>query len=118
MNLPLKINRNTGSVLEVDNGKKALQIGKKNMTDRYIYSYTDLIIPEIGGRELAGKLKQQYPEIKTLYICSIFNPRIQHLSYGSGKNIYTVQLFLKPSGFYLLLKNPFSILCFYLKMSK
>ena len=51
-------------VLEANNGVHALKIYGLTRIDLVI---TDLVMPEMGGRELATKLRQHNPEVKVLF---------------------------------------------------
>jgi len=51
-------------VLEANNGVHALKIYGLSRVDLVI---TDLVMPEMGGRELATKLRQHNPEVKVLF---------------------------------------------------
>src|SRR5438105_4536695 len=51
-------------VLEATNGVHALKIYGLARVDLVI---TDLVMPDMGGRELATKLRQRNPEVKVLY---------------------------------------------------
>jgi two-component system cell cycle sensor histidine kinase/response regulator CckA len=51
-------------VLEANNGVHALKIYGLSRVDLVI---TDLVMPEMGGRELATRLRQQNPDVKVLF---------------------------------------------------
>ncbi|MFL5366472.1 MAG: response regulator, partial [Myxococcales bacterium] len=51
-------------VLEAANGVHALKVFGVARVDLVI---TDLVMPEMGGRELATRLRQQDPDVKVLF---------------------------------------------------
>jgi two-component system cell cycle sensor histidine kinase/response regulator CckA len=53
-------------VIEARNGKEALSICDKRDVKINVV-ITDVVMPKMGGRELAEKLVERYPEIKILY---------------------------------------------------
>ncbi|MGD2090539.1 MAG: PAS domain S-box protein [Candidatus Aminicenantes bacterium] len=57
-------------VFQAENGKKALELiqeKKMNLNLKVDLLFTDLVMPEMNGRELAVKLKALFPEIGILY---------------------------------------------------
>jgi PAS domain S-box-containing protein len=54
-------------VLESSRGEVALQIGKQNGKPIHLL-ITDVVMPGIGGRELAQNLALQHPQMKVLYM--------------------------------------------------
>ena len=54
------------SVVEFENGKEALEYAdtEKPEIDMMI---TDMVMPEMNGKELADKIKIKYPKIQILY---------------------------------------------------
>lgn len=55
------------NILETDNGKKALEMAiEKN--DQIDLVLTDLVMPEMSGKEFGEKLKKNNPNIKILYM--------------------------------------------------
>jgi DICT domain-containing protein len=54
-------------VLEAGNGLEALEVSRK-YPDTVDLLLTDVVMPKMGGRELAGYLASLYPAIKVLYI--------------------------------------------------
>lgn len=54
-------------VIEAKNGKQALEIiEEQNIANKIDLLFTDMIMPEMGGEELAHKLRQINPNIKIL----------------------------------------------------
>ncbi len=39
---------------------------------------TDVIMPKMGGKELAGKLTEEYPQVNVLYISGYMDNAIAH----------------------------------------
>ncbi len=65
-------------LIEAENGKKALQVCKKN-NDKLIHLLiTDVIMPDMGGSELAKKLEKLKPNMKILYISGYTDNAIVH----------------------------------------
>jgi PAS domain S-box-containing protein len=86
-------------VFEAKNGKKALElIQEKKMDLKVDLLLTDLVMPEMNGRELAGKLKGMFPEIGILYASGYtYNQLIHNGALEEG-----VQLIHKPYSVRLL----------------
>ena len=60
------------NVIEAENGRHALEIVQNGLLDKKIdLVISDVVMPEMGGEELAGHLKERNPEIKIL-LCSGF----------------------------------------------
>ncbi len=54
-------------VLEAGNGVEALeQVGRADATPKIVV--TDVVMPEMGGRELAGHLRREHPDLKVLFV--------------------------------------------------
>ena len=51
-------------VLEAANGVHALDVYQSERVDLVV---TDLVMPEMGGRELATRLRQRNPDVKVLF---------------------------------------------------
>lgn len=86
-------------VFEAENGKKALElIQEKNIDSKVDLLFTDLVMPEMNGRELAGKLKEMFPGIGILYASGYtYNQLIRSGALEEG-----VQLIHKPYSVRLL----------------
>ncbi|MCK4942338.1 MAG: PAS domain S-box protein, partial [Candidatus Aminicenantes bacterium] len=65
------------TVFKASNGKKALDLIKKKKLQMDLV-ITDLIMPEMNGKELATALKKVYPEIRILYTSGYTNNHIVH----------------------------------------
>ena len=82
------------TVLEANNGSDGLQLVQDHSTPPLDLLITDLVMPKMGGKLLANKLKANHPDLKVLYIS------------GFASDIITVQDMIDPSqGF---LQKPFS----------
>jgi len=67
--LAAKVLRKQGyAVIEAANGMDALETLAASSQVKIDLLITDVIMPEMGGKELAGKLLERYPGIKVLYI--------------------------------------------------
>ena len=55
------------TVLQAENGDKALDL-VKNQKIKFDLLLSDVIMPKMGGKKLADKLKQQRPDLKVIYI--------------------------------------------------
>jgi PAS domain S-box-containing protein len=88
------------TVLEARNGKEALQIAG-HTESRIHLLLTDVVMPEIGGRQLAEQLRERDPQMAVLYMSGYPNDRmIQSGVPGSG-----VVLLEKPFTRELLLRK-------------
>jgi PAS domain S-box-containing protein len=89
-------------IFEAENGKKALElIQEKKMDLKVDLLFTDLVMPEMNGRELAGKLKAMIPEVGILYASGYtYNQLIRNGALEEG-----VQLIQKPYSVRLLAKK-------------
>jgi two-component system, cell cycle sensor histidine kinase and response regulator CckA len=65
--IQLLLQRNGYRVLEAHNAEQALQIAESNK-DKIHLLLTDLILPRLGGRELAERITGLRPEIKCLFM--------------------------------------------------
>ncbi len=64
-------------VFEASNGKEALElIQKKNL--RVDLLITDLIMPELNGKELAEKIKERFPSLPIIFISGYIDTHIIH----------------------------------------
>ena len=65
-------------VIEAENGKKALQVCIKDSEKPIHLLITDVIMPDMGGSELAKKLEKLKPDIKVLYMSGYTDNAIVH----------------------------------------
>jgi len=54
-------------VLDAANGEEALRVVREHAGARIELLLTDVVMPRMGGRELADRLKATYPELKILF---------------------------------------------------
>ncbi|HEB09755.1 MAG TPA: PAS domain S-box protein, partial [Spirochaetales bacterium] len=77
--LAAKVLRKQGhTVIEAANGIEALETMAASGQPEIDLLITDVIMPEMGGTELAGKLLERYPGIKVLYISGYTDNAIVH----------------------------------------
>ena len=55
-------------VLEASNGEEALHLAQGYRAGPIHLLITDMVMPQMGGRELADKLKPSYPGIKSIFV--------------------------------------------------
>jgi YesN/AraC family two-component response regulator len=55
-------------VVEAVNGKEALRKCREVPDRSFDLLITDVVMPEIGGQELAERLSRMYPQLKVLFI--------------------------------------------------
>jgi two-component system, cell cycle sensor histidine kinase and response regulator CckA len=65
-------------VLEAPNGGEALRIVRENNGEKIHLLLTDVVLPQMGGKELADKLKILRPDIKVLYTSGYTDYAIVH----------------------------------------
>jgi two-component system, NtrC family, sensor kinase len=66
--LAAKLLRDCGyNLMEADNGKSALAVVEKLNGDKFDLVLTDVIMPEMGGKELVDRLRSSRPGIKVIY---------------------------------------------------
>jgi len=77
--LALRILREQGYiVLEASNGNEALNVAQKRTGKRIHLLLTDLVMPQMGGKELATQFKNLRPEIKVLFTSGYTDNAIVH----------------------------------------
>jgi CheY-like chemotaxis protein len=65
------------TVLEAPNGGQALQLSEQHKNPIHLM-LTDVVLPEMSGRELAGCLASSHPETKVLYMSGYTDDAIVH----------------------------------------
>jgi PAS domain S-box-containing protein len=65
------------SVLEAASGEEALAVARA-FSGRIHLLVTDVVMPRMGGRELAARLQQERPGIKTLYVSGYTENAVVH----------------------------------------
>jgi two-component system cell cycle sensor histidine kinase/response regulator CckA len=66
------------TVLEAANGEEALRVAREHGGDKIHLLLTDVVMPQMGGKELADQLKLLTPEIKILYTSGYTDNAIVH----------------------------------------
>ncbi|HMK52893.1 MAG TPA: PAS domain S-box protein, partial [Thermodesulfobacteriota bacterium] len=66
------------NVLEADNGKEALGIAQETHGETIHLLLTDVVMPQMGGKELADQLKIMRPDLKVLYTSGYTDDAIVH----------------------------------------
>ncbi len=64
-------------VIEAENGYEALKLCKQHQ-DTFHLLFTDVIMPEMGGRELADQVKELNPDVKVLYMSGYTDDAVVH----------------------------------------
>jgi CheY-like chemotaxis protein len=65
-------------VLEASDGKEALRIAQENIGEKIHLLLTDVVMPQMGGKELSEKLKLLRPDIGVLYTSGYTDNAIVH----------------------------------------
>ena len=66
------------TVIEAGNGRKALEVIDEYKGGRIDLLITDVIMPEMSGRELAEHLLTRYPQLKVLFVSGYTDNAIVH----------------------------------------
>jgi len=66
------------TVLEAANGEEALRVVQEHTGERIHLLFTDVVMPKMGGKELADQLKLVRPDIKILYTSGYTDNAIVH----------------------------------------
>jgi PAS domain S-box-containing protein len=66
------------SIVEASNGTEAISMIEEAGYPPIDCLVTDVIMPEMGGKELSEKLLEKYPKVKTLYISGYERDSISH----------------------------------------
>ena len=70
------LKKNGYTVLEASGGEEALRVAQQPGTIHLMIS--DVVMPGIGGRELAHKIAQSHPQLKMLFVSGYTEDAIQH----------------------------------------
>jgi len=65
-------------VLEAPNGEEALHVAQEHAGEEIHLLLTDVVMPQMGGKELADQLKILRPNIKVLYVSGYTDNAIVH----------------------------------------
>jgi PAS domain S-box-containing protein len=65
-------------VLEASNGEEALRVAQENTGEKIHLLLTDVVMPQMGGKELSEKLKHLRPDIGVLYTSGYTDNTIVH----------------------------------------
>jgi two-component system cell cycle sensor histidine kinase/response regulator CckA len=65
-------------VLEATNGNEAIQIAQEHLKEKIHLLLTDMVMPQMGGKELVGRFKSLHPGIKVLFISGYTDTTITH----------------------------------------
>jgi PAS domain S-box-containing protein len=65
-------------VLGATNGNEAIQIAQEHLKEKIHLLLTDMVMPQMGGKELVGRFKSLHPEIKVLFISGYTDSAITH----------------------------------------
>jgi len=63
------------TVLEASRGSEALRVAEQHREPIHMV-ITDVVLPEIGGREVAEQLSERWPKIKVLYLSGYTNDAV------------------------------------------
>jgi two-component system, cell cycle sensor histidine kinase and response regulator CckA len=66
------------SIIEASNGNEALSVIEEAGYPNIDCLITDVIMPEMGGKELSEELLEKYPKVKTLFISGYSEDSISH----------------------------------------
>ena len=93
------------TVYEAPNGKKALELIKEKKIQMNLL-LTDLVMPEMNGKELASKVKKMFPATEVLYTSGYTDNHIVH----SGTLDEGINFIQKPFSIQALAKKVWEIL--------
>jgi CheY-like chemotaxis protein len=65
-------------VFEAAHGEDALRIGQDTAGEKIHLLLTDVVLPQMGGKELADQLKESRPDLKVLYMSGYTDYAIAH----------------------------------------
>jgi len=55
------------SVMTANNGVEALRVAVENPDRKFQLLLTDVVMPKLGGKELADRIHENYPDVKVLF---------------------------------------------------
>ncbi len=77
--LAARILREQGyKVLKASNGKEAMRIGRKHFGEKIHLLLTDVVMPQMGGKELHDRFVALHPEAKALFVSGYTDSTINH----------------------------------------
>ncbi len=65
------------TVIEAENGREALEVAGQHQGPIHLV-LTDVVMPEMGGRELVQRLRAVHPEVRAIYASGYTDNAIQH----------------------------------------
>jgi CheY-like chemotaxis protein len=65
-------------ILEATNGNEAIRIARKSKKEKVHLLLTDMVMPQMGGKELVERFRSIHPEIKVLFISGYTDTAITH----------------------------------------
>jgi two-component system cell cycle sensor histidine kinase/response regulator CckA len=72
------LNQQGYKVLEAANGEEALRVAQEHIGEKIHLLLTDVVMPQMGGEELANQLKILRPDVKVLYTSGYTDNAIVH----------------------------------------
>ncbi|NIO07226.1 MAG: response regulator, partial [Deltaproteobacteria bacterium] len=66
------------TVLEAANGDEALEVASKHGVERIHLLLTDVVMPQMGGKALARRLKAQHPDMRVVFFSGYPGEAIAH----------------------------------------
>jgi CheY-like chemotaxis protein/two-component sensor histidine kinase len=72
------LNQQGYNVLEAANGVQALRVAQEHAGENIHLLLTDVVMPQMGGKELADQLKMLRPDVKVLYTSGYTDDAIVH----------------------------------------
>jgi two-component system, cell cycle sensor histidine kinase and response regulator CckA len=72
------LNQQGYKVLEAANGEEALRVVQEHIGEKIHLLLTDVVMPQMGGKELANQLKNLRPDVKVLFTSGYTDDAIVH----------------------------------------